>query len=77
VNFRSFVATRARFLRLDGCARNLPDGRSVEVVAEGPREALEQLLEYLYEGPRSGRVEGVEVQWGEATGRYQDFGIVG
>lgn len=75
VNFRSFVATRARFLRLDGYARNLADGRSVEVVVEGPRETLEQLLEYLREGPRSSRVEGVEVEWGEATGAYRDFGI--
>jgi acylphosphatase len=75
VNFRSFVETRARFLGLGGYARNVPDGRSVEVVAEGPQEALEQLLGYLHEGPRSARVEGVDVQWGEAAGDYRDFGI--
>ena len=76
VNFRSFVATRARFLRLKGRARNLEDGSSVEVVAEGTREALEQLLGYLREGPRSARVEGVEVQWGEPSGRWTDFGVM-
>lgn len=74
VNFRSFVATRARFLGLVGYARNLADGRAVEVVAEGPREALEQLLEYLREGPRSSRVGSVELEWGEATGSFRDFG---
>jgi len=35
VGFREFVLTRARALGLTGAARNLLDGRSVEVVAEG------------------------------------------
>jgi acylphosphatase len=75
VNFRDFVCTRARFLRLNGYVRNLADGRSVEVVAEGERTDLEQLLEYLHEGPGTALVHGVDVEWGEASGRYQDFGI--
>jgi acylphosphatase len=76
VNFRQFVYTRARFLRLGGYVSNLDDGQSVEIVAEGPREDLEQLLEYLQEGPRSARVESVEVEWGEASGRWTDFGVL-
>lgn len=76
VNFRQFVYTRARFLRLTGYIGNLDDGRSVEVVAEGPRGDLEQLLEYLREGPRSARVEDVYVEWGEATNRWTDFGVL-
>ena len=76
VNFRQFVFTRARSLRLTGYVRNLEDGRSVEVVAEGQRRDLEQLLEYLREGPRSARVEQVEVSWGEITERWADFGVL-
>lgn len=76
VNFRQFVYTRARFLRLTGYVSNLDDGLTVEVVAEGPRGDLEQLLEYLHEGPRSARVGQVEVEWGEATDRWTDFGVV-
>jgi acylphosphatase len=76
VNFRQFVYTRARFLRLAGYVGNLDDGRSVEVVAEGPRQDLEQLLEYLREGPRSARIEQVEVDWREATDRWTDFGVL-
>ncbi len=76
VNFRQFVYTRARFLRLTGYVGNLDDGQTVEVVAEGPRADLEQLLEYLYEGPRSSRVESVDVEWGEASGRWTDFGVM-
>ena len=76
VNFRQFVYTRARFLRLTGYVGNLDDGQSLEVVAEGPRPDLEQLLEYLQEGPRSAQVESVEVEWGEASGAWTDFGVM-
>jgi len=76
VNFRQFVYTRARFLRLTGYFSNLDDGQTVEVVAEGLRADLEQLLEYLREGPRSARVGAIDVEWGDATGRWTDFGFV-
>jgi acylphosphatase len=76
VNFRQFVYTRARFLKLTGYVSNLDDGRTIEVVAEGPRADLEQLLDYLHEGPPSARVEQVDVEWGEATERWTDFGVV-
>ncbi len=75
VGFRDFVQRRARFLRLNGYVRNLPDGQSVEVVAEGQRADLEQLLERLKEGPSLSRVDRVDEEWREASGRYSDFGV--
>lgn len=75
VGFREFVLNRARFLAVSGYVRNLPDGRSLEVVAEGSRSELEQLLEYLREGPRLARVDAVDVDWGEPTGAYEGFGV--
>jgi acylphosphatase len=75
VNFRDFVCGRAISLGLTGYVRNLPDMRSVEVVAEGQRERLERLVERLREGPRGARVEDVEVQWGEASGQYARFTV--
>jgi acylphosphatase len=75
VNFRDYVLTHARFLGLTGYVRNLPDGRSVEVVAEGPRPELEQLLDHLREGPRMSRVDAVDVECGEPTGGYGHFGV--
>ncbi len=75
IGFRDYVLARARFLGLAGYARNLPDGRSVEVVAEGPRSDLEQLLEHLHEGPRMSRVDAVDIEWGEPTGAYARFGV--
>ena len=75
VGFRDYVLTRAGYLRLSGYVRNLPDGRSLEVVAEGWRSELEQLLSYLREGPRLARVDAVETDWGEPTGAYEGFGV--
>jgi acylphosphatase len=75
VGFRDFVYTRARILGVTGYVRNLSDGLSVEVIAEGQRSELEQLLEYLREGPRMSRVDGIESEWGEATDAYDRFGM--
>ncbi|HEX5368456.1 MAG TPA: acylphosphatase, partial [Dehalococcoidia bacterium] len=47
VGFRYFVQERASALGLAGFARNLSNGSTVEVVAEGPLSALEALLEAL------------------------------
>jgi len=75
VGFREYVLNRARFLGVSGYVRNLRDGRSLEVVAEGSRSELEQLLSYLREGPRLARVDAVESDWGEPTGAYDGFGV--
>lgn len=72
VNFRSFAASHARRLGLAGWVRNLSDGMAVEVYAEGPRRAVETLLERLRQGPGMARVDAVETDWrlpsGEAVG---------
>jgi acylphosphatase len=75
VNFRDFVCRRAISLGLTGYVRNLPDMRSVEVVAEGQRERLELLLDHLRAGPRGSRVDSADAQWGEASGQYAQFRV--
>jgi acylphosphatase len=65
VGFRWWTRARALELGLTGWACNLEDGR-VEVVAEGPRAACEQLLALLASGP--GRVDFVAERWGPARG---------
>ena len=67
VGFRWWTRARALELGLTGAATNLDDGR-VEVVAEGPREACEQLLALLRGGSTPGRVEFVADRWGEPRG---------
>lgn len=75
VFFRDFVRTRARALGLSGYVRNLRQLRAVEVKAEGRRPQLEQLVEYLHRGPAGAIVEDVEVEWGNYSGDFSDFGI--
>ena len=74
VFFRASVQRRAEELRLTGYVRNLPDG-TVEVGAEGEREQLEKLLEYLGVGPRPARVDRVVTDWADFTGEFNDFRV--
>jgi acylphosphatase len=72
VGFRYFVQRRGRQLGLQGWVRNNDDG-TVELVAEGKREELEQLKRALEEGPRLARVDRVETRWSEGTGGLNSF----
>jgi acylphosphatase len=58
VGFRYFVLREATYLELDGFVANERDG-SVHVVAEGPSEVLDALLERLRDGPPASIVERV------------------
>jgi acylphosphatase len=76
VGFRWWVRARALELGLVGHAANLDDGR-VEVVAEGPREACERLVQLLREQPsstgRPGHVTAVVDRWGRPRGTASGF----
>lgn len=75
VGFRWWVRAQALELALVGHAANLADGK-VEVVAEGSREACEQLLSRLGESGgarRPGQVAGVARRWSSARGDLAGF----
>lgn len=74
VGFRYFVQRRASALGLSGWVRNNDDG-TVEAVAEGPRERLEQLRSALEQGPRMAHVQRVDARWMEATGGLDAFDL--
>ncbi len=74
VNFRYYTIREAQPLALDGFVRNRRDG-TVEVVAEGRREQLERLLEFLRVGPASAAVRDVQVEWTEAKGDLSAFTV--
>jgi acylphosphatase len=75
VFFRAFVSRQASELGLTGYVRNLPGGDAVEVLAEGERKQLEELISQLKVGPPAARVERVVVNWSEHTGSYSGFSI--
>jgi acylphosphatase len=77
VYFRDFTVRQARRLGLVGTVRNLPDGRTVAVEAEGDRATVERLLEALREGPPFALVERVEARWLPPIGGEGGFRVVG
>lgn len=58
VFFRASTQRKALSLGITGYAKNLSDG-SVEVLACGEHAAVEQLQEWLWQGPDYARVEKV------------------
>ena len=76
VSFRYFVVTQAQRLGLKGYVTNLPDPSSLEVVAEGSRVEVEELLGHIRQGPRWARVDEVESRWSEALQAYTDFRVL-
>ena len=65
VGFRWWTRSRALELGLTGYAANQPDGR-VLVVAQGPRQTCEQLLQLLRGGGTPGTVNTVVADFGQA-----------
>jgi acylphosphatase len=72
VNFRFYTEHKANNLDLTGWVRKLPDGR-VEVLAEGDREHLEELLQYLHKGSPAAQVQSVDAEWNDASGNCDHF----
>ena len=75
VFFRDSTSRRARELGLTGFVRNLPGGKALEVRAEGERQQLDKLIDFLKVGPPAARVDRVETTWLEYTGDYSGFSI--
>jgi acylphosphatase len=75
VFYRQSTADEAARLRLSGTVRNLPDG-SVEVVAEGPRDAVEALAAFCRRGPPAAHVEAVQVEWEAPAGISGPFRVI-
>lgn len=60
VGFRYHTVDRARVLGLVGWVRNLLDG-SVEAFVQGDDARVEEMLQWLREGPRAARVDRIDV----------------
>ena len=68
VFYRASAAEQARLIGITGWVKNLPDSR-VEVFATGETDQLEELAEWLKEGPPHAKVGSVEV----AEAEFQTF----
>jgi acylphosphatase len=75
VGYRWWVRGIADQLGLTGWVMNDPNERTVELLAEGRPEALDELERLLRIGPSGSRVEQVEVSRGAASGTLGRFQI--
>lgn len=75
VFFRATMREVALEAGVNGWVRNLPDGRSVEAVIEGPWEAVRRVLCWAMEGPPAARVEEYHVEFEPARGDLRGFVI--
>src|SRR5579859_2462511 len=74
VGFRYFVVEKAQSLGLRGYVRNEGSG-DVEVLAQGPRTALERLLALLRRGPSAAQVSEVTTTWRQPTEHFSGFHV--
>jgi acylphosphatase len=66
--YRASAEREAARLDLAGLARNLHDGR-VEMIVEGPLEAVDAFVAWARIGPPRAHVTGVEVEGQAPTGQ--------
>ncbi|MDX1413042.1 MAG: acylphosphatase [Candidatus Promineifilaceae bacterium] len=75
VYFRYHTRKEATRLNLTGWVANRIDG-TVEVVAEGPENALREMIRFLHQGSPGARVERVEVTWQATSGEFNEFSVI-
>lgn len=71
VGYRAFVQRHGAELGLRGEVANRPDG-SVEAVIEGPRPAVERMLDLMRQGPMHARVTALDVREEPAARRLPE-----
>jgi acylphosphatase len=74
VFFRSNASKQARLRGLKGYVKNVQEGK-VEVVFEGDRDRIEDMIDWCRHGPDYAFVEGVEVSWEKPKGEFKEFDI--
>jgi len=74
VGFRYFSSQEAQKLGLTGFVMNLPN-TEVEIVAEGPEEALKIFLNQCYNGFGRSKIDNIEIHWSGPIGEFSNFVI--
>jgi len=72
VFFRSWTQQKASALGLVGWVRNLPDG-SVELLAQGGKDPLEELLRLCRIGPPAAQVAELQSRWSDEDSEFPEF----
>ncbi|MBY9002284.1 MAG: acylphosphatase [Candidatus Heimdallarchaeota archaeon] len=75
VFFRASIRDFALKLNLEGTVRNRRDG-SVEIIAEGTEEKLNELIGFAKIGPPSAKVYNIDVTWKEPERKLSRFRVI-
>jgi acylphosphatase len=75
VSFRANTRDEARRAGVTGWVRNLED-RRVEALFEGPRPAVQHMIDWCRRGAAPARVTNIEIHWEPPTGAERGFQIV-
>jgi len=74
VMYRQNARRKAASMGLLGWIKNDSDG-SVQIIAEGNKNSLNQFLEWCKRGTPTAEVEEVLCDWEEASGEFSKFDI--
>ena len=74
VFFRANVKNKAIELNLNGYAKNLENG-NVEVVAEGDENKINELIEFIKQGPGIAKVENIKINHKEPE-NFKSFEVI-
>ena len=74
VGFRAHVEYQALQIGVVGWVRNVGK-KTVETVAEGPREKVELFVDMVKKGPSLSRVDEEKIEYEEPTGQLQGFTV--
>lgn len=72
VFFRASTVEEAARLGLKGWVKNCPDG-SVEVVAEGRKNQIDEIIQWCHRGPPGARVQNVQLEWEDYLNNLETF----
>jgi acylphosphatase len=72
VGFRAFVASSAQYIGVTGWVRNV-GWDTVEAIAEGSPQQIEQFVQMMKTGPRVSRVDEYRLEEETPTGEFSGF----
>gem|GEM_PF-4828576 len=71
--YRPYVRKHALTMGLKGFVAPTPTGE-MEIIAEGPESTLQKFLEEVVKKPPEGvKIEDIQYEFSEATGKYKTF----
>lgn len=74
VGYRFYATRVARRMGLKGWIQNNRDG-SVEALVEGEKQAIDDWVEEIREGPRYAEVTKIDAESKDFTGKLPDFDV--